>query len=92
VPEWGTYMLTDPYTNTIVAYGLGSGYGLNLDEIEAALNEPLTETEEDPEAREKRISEALEEIARHEAPSRSEEETATLRARLDRLQEREDLR
>ena len=39
VPEYGTYMLTDPYSNTVVAYGLESGYGLSLDEIEEELRE-----------------------------------------------------
>lgn len=37
--DFGTYHLVDVETNTIVAYGLQSGYGLSLDEIEAALNE-----------------------------------------------------
>ena len=35
-PLWGTYMLVDPMDGTLVA-GSQSGYGLNLDEIEAAL-------------------------------------------------------
>ena len=37
--DYGTYMLVDPSTNGVVAYGQSSGYGLNLDEIENALNE-----------------------------------------------------
>ena len=37
--DYGTYQLVDPATNTLVSYGLGGGYGLNLDEIEHALNE-----------------------------------------------------
>jgi hypothetical protein len=36
--DWGTYQLVDPYTNTLVAYGGRSGYGLSLDEIEEALS------------------------------------------------------
>jgi hypothetical protein len=36
--DYGTYMLVDS-TNGMVAYGLQSGYGLDLDEIEAALAE-----------------------------------------------------
>jgi hypothetical protein len=34
---YGTYQLTNPYSNTLVAYGLQSGYGLSLDQIEKAL-------------------------------------------------------
>ena len=37
--DYGTYMLVDQQTNAVVAYGLQSGYGLSLDEIETALNE-----------------------------------------------------
>ncbi|CCH77137.1 conserved hypothetical protein [Nostocoides japonicum T1-X7] len=37
--DYGTYMLTDPCTNTVVAWGLQSGYGLSLDEVEARLTE-----------------------------------------------------
>jgi hypothetical protein len=37
--DYGTYMLTDPQTNAVVAYGLQSGYGMSLDNIETALNE-----------------------------------------------------
>jgi hypothetical protein len=36
--QWGTYMLVDPYTNT-VAMGMPSGFGLSLDDIDGALNE-----------------------------------------------------
>ena len=35
--EHGTYMLADTATNTVAASGLQSGYGLTLDEVEAAL-------------------------------------------------------
>lgn len=35
--DYGTYMLIDAQTNAVVAFGMQSGYGLNLDEIEAAL-------------------------------------------------------
>ena len=31
--DWGTYHLVDPYNNTLVAYGLQSGYGMTLDEV-----------------------------------------------------------
>jgi len=37
--DYGTYMLTDTSTNTVVAHGGQSGYGLSLDEVESALNE-----------------------------------------------------
>jgi hypothetical protein len=39
--DFGTFMLVDPSpsANNLVAHGLASGYGLSLDEIEAALNE-----------------------------------------------------
>jgi len=37
--DYGTYMLLDAQTNTVVALGMQSGYGLSLDEIETALNE-----------------------------------------------------
>jgi hypothetical protein len=37
--DYGTYMLIDPYTNTIVAGDGNSGYGMDLDAIERALNE-----------------------------------------------------
>jgi hypothetical protein len=36
--DWGTYQLVDASTSTAVAYGSTHGYGLNLDEIEAALS------------------------------------------------------
>ena len=35
--DYGTYMLVDQQTNAIVAYGLQSGYGLSLDEVEEQL-------------------------------------------------------
>lgn len=35
--DYGTYMLTDPYSNTVVASGFQSGYGLTLDEVEEHL-------------------------------------------------------
>jgi hypothetical protein len=38
-PDWGTYRLVDPGTGSVVRYGGSSDYGLNLDEIEAALTE-----------------------------------------------------
>ena len=31
--DWGTYQLVDPYNNTLIAYGLQSGYGLDLSDI-----------------------------------------------------------
>ena len=37
--DYGTYMLVDQQTNAVVAHGMQLGYGLNLDEIESALNE-----------------------------------------------------
>lgn len=37
--DYGSYHLTDPSTNTLVAWGSQSGYGMSLDEIEAALKE-----------------------------------------------------
>jgi hypothetical protein len=37
--DYGTYMLVDPSTNTIVAGNTESGYGMSLDEIETALSE-----------------------------------------------------
>jgi hypothetical protein len=37
--DYGTYMLVNPHTKTLVAYGLERGYGLDLDAIERALNE-----------------------------------------------------
>ena len=37
--DYGTYMLVDHQTNTLVAGSSQSGYGLSLDEIETALNE-----------------------------------------------------
>lgn len=36
-PDFGTYMLTDPHTNAVVALGLLSGYGLTLDDVETEL-------------------------------------------------------
>jgi hypothetical protein len=36
--DYGTYMLVDPATNAVVAYGLQSGFGLSLDAIEAELD------------------------------------------------------
>lgn len=33
--EYGTYHLVDGLTGVIVAYGLNSGFGLSLDDIEA---------------------------------------------------------
>jgi hypothetical protein len=36
--DYGTYMLIDPLTNTVVAYGGSGTYGLSLDDIETALN------------------------------------------------------
>jgi hypothetical protein len=37
--DYGTYMLIDASTTGITACGLQSGYGLDLDEVEAALTE-----------------------------------------------------
>lgn len=37
--QHGTYMLLDGSTNAVVASGLANGYGLDLDEVEAALAE-----------------------------------------------------
>jgi hypothetical protein len=36
--DYGTYMLLDTSTNAVVASGSQSGYGMNLDDIETALN------------------------------------------------------
>jgi hypothetical protein len=36
--DFGTFMLVDTSTNAVVAYGLESGYGMSLDEVETALN------------------------------------------------------
>lgn len=42
--DFGTYMLTDHYTNSVVATGDdGRGYGLTLDEVEAWLTGPKGE-------------------------------------------------
>jgi hypothetical protein len=38
-PDFGTYQLVDPYTNTVVAYGFSRGYGLDLDDVERNLTE-----------------------------------------------------
>jgi hypothetical protein len=35
--DYGTYMLVNPRLNAVVAYGLQSGYGLSLDDVEKAL-------------------------------------------------------
>ena len=35
--DYGTYMLVDASTNAVVAYGLQSGYGMSLDEVEVQL-------------------------------------------------------
>jgi hypothetical protein len=35
--DYGTYMLIDAHTNAVIAYGLESGYGLSLDEVEYQL-------------------------------------------------------
>lgn len=40
--DYGTYHLVDERTNAIVASGLQSGYGLDLDEIEETLTEEFT--------------------------------------------------
>jgi hypothetical protein len=37
-PDFGTYMLTDPATNLLVASGLQNGYSLSLDDVERALH------------------------------------------------------
>ena len=37
--DYGTYMLIDANTNALVAWGLQSGYGMTLDEIETCLKE-----------------------------------------------------
>jgi hypothetical protein len=37
--NFGTYMLTDSRTNTLVAWAGEEGYGLDLDEVEKALSE-----------------------------------------------------
>lgn len=34
---FGTYHLVNPYNNTLEVWGSQNGYGLDLDEIEAAL-------------------------------------------------------
>jgi len=35
--DYGTYMLVDAQTNTLAAWGLRSGYGMSLDDVEDAL-------------------------------------------------------
>ncbi len=35
--DYGSYMLADRDTNSVVAYGSPSGYGLGLDEVDRAL-------------------------------------------------------
>jgi hypothetical protein len=37
LPAYGTFMIVDPFNNTIVSYGLESGFGLTLDEAEEQL-------------------------------------------------------
>jgi hypothetical protein len=37
--DYGSYMIVDTNTNAVVALGLQSGYGLSLDQVEAALSE-----------------------------------------------------
>ncbi len=37
--DFGTYMLVDPASNTVVACGLQSGYGMSLDDIERYLRD-----------------------------------------------------
>ena len=37
-PDFGTYVLTDPATNFVVASGLQIGHGLSLDDVERALH------------------------------------------------------
>jgi hypothetical protein len=37
--DYGTYMLVDANTDALVAWGLQSGYGMTLDEIETCLKE-----------------------------------------------------
>jgi hypothetical protein len=41
-------MLIDAQTNAVVAYGMQSGYGMNLDDIETALTTTNTAQEETP--------------------------------------------
>jgi hypothetical protein len=38
-PDYGTYMLVDAATNAVIAYGLQSGYGLSISEVERALTD-----------------------------------------------------
>jgi hypothetical protein len=35
--DFGTYMLVDPRTNTVVAHGGQSGYGMSLEDVEDQL-------------------------------------------------------
>jgi hypothetical protein len=35
--DYGTYMLVDAQTNTLIAWGLPPGYGMSLDDVEDAL-------------------------------------------------------
>ena len=37
--DYGTYQLVDQSTNTLVSYGLQSGFGLSLEEIAEQLSE-----------------------------------------------------
>ena len=43
--DYGTYHLVDPATKTLTAYGLQSGYGLTLDEIESTLTADPKDTQ-----------------------------------------------
>ena len=42
---YGTYMLVDPYRNTIVAGDRNSGFGMSLDDVEAWLTQGPQEEE-----------------------------------------------
>lgn len=42
--DYNTYMLVDVATNTLAVWGAQSGYGLGLDEIDEALQQPDDDT------------------------------------------------
>lgn len=38
-PRWATYQLVDPYSNTLVSYRNGDGYGMSLEDVERELGD-----------------------------------------------------
>lgn len=37
--DYGTYMIVNPETNTVEAYGLSNGYGLDLEDVARWIND-----------------------------------------------------